>query len=199
MAREAELKDVRGDLMDVRTHTLAELLFDNADDRIRAFYEFWDRSRGAKHYPAQKDLRLSAVPKLLPEIFIIDHLPEGDFRYRFMGTAIDRLVGGSFTGRRFSESRSGRVLSEITEFFGTVVRFHVYGVMHTRLRSETTSWDIFTRTGLPVADDGETPNKVVGMIFTNSKGSRIEENYSAHWTATDEQGLVVKSYGALPD
>ncbi|PIW27119.1 MAG: hypothetical protein COW30_11520 [Rhodospirillales bacterium CG15_BIG_FIL_POST_REV_8_21_14_020_66_15] len=95
-------------------------IIEGADPRVGELFEFWNAARGANRYPAQADLKLSAIPRLLPNVFVIDVLEGHVFRYRFIGTRIDEHMGVSLTGKVFSDTRSGRLLREITGFFSRI-------------------------------------------------------------------------------
>jgi len=41
--------------------------------------------------------------ELLPQIIVLDHLGDHDFRYRLLGTEVERFAKGSYTGQRTSE------------------------------------------------------------------------------------------------
>ena len=168
--------------------TLEQFLEFQPDDRVRAMLEFWSDARGSAAFPSYTDIDLMTVPRLAPETFVIDSLGDGDFRYRFMGSKIDALVGGSFTGKKFSEARHGRVLEEISSFFGTVVSNGLIGVLTTSLPSETSAYRTYVRTGFPLADDHVSPNKVLGMIFPVGETRTVEQTYSSYWADVDERG-----------
>ena len=64
----------------------------------------WHRIRGGRHLPLRADFDPSEVPALLPYVIVIDVLRDPpDFQYRLLGTAIDRVLGGDYRGRRYSE------------------------------------------------------------------------------------------------
>ena len=167
------------------------------DDRAREIFEFWKRARGTHRFPAQSDLDLTEVPKLLPNLFILDAEPNRAFRYRFMGSSLDDHIGIALTGRTFSEHRSGRVLEEITNFFSRIIDGDVVGVMTSQLPSETVKWATYTRVGLPIADDHETPNKVLGIMLIEHGGSFIERAPSIFDGDIEERGHADQIFGML--
>jgi hypothetical protein len=65
---------------------------------------YWNRIRGGRRLPLRADFDPSEVPALLPYVIVIDVLRDpADFRYRLLGTALDRVLGGDYRGRRYSE------------------------------------------------------------------------------------------------
>lgn len=169
----------------------------DADPRVGQLLDFWYASRGAHPYPAQRDLDLMTVPPLLPNLFILDALPDGDFRYRFIGTKIDEHMGMSLTGRLFSDARSGRILREITQFFSRIVDTGQLGLLATRLPSEKFEWVRYTRFGLPLADDYETINKILGLYLFEPIREDAYQTPNVDDLDQSELGDVVYRFGDL--
>lgn len=167
------------------------------DRRVSALFAFWNRSRGPHMYPAQADLDLMSIPHLLPSLFIIDVLGGARFRYRFMGTRIDEHLGASLTGRTFDEFRSGRTLAEITNFFQTIADEGALGLLQTRLPSERFEWLVYTRLGLPLADDHVTINKIVGLFLFEPTAEGYFDIPTLKDIDQNELGLVKSRFGRL--
>lgn len=65
---------------------------------------YWQRIRAGREMPARADLNPGDIPKLLPFMILIDVLHDPlDFRYRLIGTEIDRIVVRNYKGVKFSE------------------------------------------------------------------------------------------------
>lgn len=157
-----------------------------ACDGVRTFLEFWRGSAPAGRFPAQRDLDLTTIPGLVAHAFIMDVLEDRRFRYRFVGTHIDRELGVTTTGIRLDEYRSGAALESLTALFATVAERGVGGHMMTRMSTETSEAQIYERIALPVSDDGETVNKVAGAWFN-------------HWPEGQDQLLRDPTPGAELD
>lgn len=64
----------------------------------------WHRLRGGRRLPLRAEFDPSEVPALLPYVIVVDVLHDPpDFQYRLLGTAIDRVLGGGYRGKRYSE------------------------------------------------------------------------------------------------
>lgn len=177
-----------------------DIVSDHEDTDIGILLAFWKAARGNNMFPSQADLDLISIPRLAPNVFILDVEAENVFRYRYMGTAIDAHLGINLTGRTFGNFRSGRVLSEITSFFKTVTDTSSMGILTTRLPSETHDAITYTRVGLPIADDHQTPNKVLGLLLfqipegVNGQQHKPHEPYGIE---IEQQGIVGTVFGAL--
>lgn len=174
-----------------------ELLALVSDARIETLHNFWAKARGISRYPAQDDLDLMKIPRLLPEFFIVDAEEGPDFRYRYLGSAIDNHLGQGCTGMLFSEVRSGRVLHELLAFFSRIVENGEMGIITTRLPSERQKWLVYRRAILPVADDHENINKVIGVFVFDSEITFSTEARTVLEAETDEGGQVETHFAAL--
>ena len=85
-----------------------------SDQRLLALYIYWSGKRGQRAMPCRADIDPGDVRALLPHILLIDVLEGGaDFRYRLVGTEIERHIGRPITGRLFSETLNGEYLDYI--------------------------------------------------------------------------------------
>ena len=65
---------------------------------------YWQRIRGSRAMPARADFSPADIPKLLPYVILMDVLRDPlDFRYRVVGTEIDRICARNYKGMKFSE------------------------------------------------------------------------------------------------
>ncbi len=128
-------------------------------------FDFWLSNCRQKTSPTQRDLDLMLIPKLVPYCFIMDCLGESCFRYRFVGTAIDKHIGLSLTGQMMDEVRKGNLLRTLTKLFGTTHSTGRPGFATTQMPTETRDYVLYHRLSLPLSDDGQTVNKIFGAHF----------------------------------
>ena len=126
-----------------------------AHDRLRALYLWWLEQLGGD------SLALSRVgpPELqpwLPFVFILDVLPDRDFRYRLTGTEIDRHVGRNMTGMTITQARTGATRAMLLDLFSTVAQTERAGYARSRFADETRTYITYHRLALPMrlAPDG---------------------------------------------
>lgn len=176
--------------------TAIDIVEQLTDPDIRQLFTFWSEARADNPFPSQRDLDLPRIPRLLTKLFVIDRVGQ-TFRYRYVGSDIDRHIGQSVTGKLFAEIRIGRVLSELDRFYLRVVEEGVFGVLTTRLQTETNAWRTYRHVALPVADDHRSPNKAVGLFLMESQDEPpwLAPPIPARLLSTEEQ--VVSQFGAL--
>lgn len=135
-------------------------------------YDFWLSAHRDDRLPRQCDLDLVSIPKLLPNCFIMDAIGDDRFRYRFVGTAIERHIGMPLTGKVMDEMRSGRLLETLTKLYGTTQRTGRAGFVTTQMPTEMHDFMLYHRLSLPISDDGETVNKIFGGHYFEQQSAR---------------------------
>lgn len=58
-----------------------------------ALLDHWERLRGPRRFPARAQFDPMAMRKHLPNIFMLDVLPGGTYRYRVVGSVISEFFG----------------------------------------------------------------------------------------------------------
>jgi PAS domain len=72
---------------------------------LQALYRYWRSIHRPQGLPARQDIDPTAIPALLPRIWILDVQREPfRLRHRLVGTHIVELVGNDFTGRWIDEA-----------------------------------------------------------------------------------------------
>lgn len=176
--------------------TATEFLAELKDPEIDQMYRFWSASRGSHAFPAQRDMDLPSVPNLLPKFFILDRV--GDtFRYRFMGTEIDRHIGMSLTGKLFTDVRTGPQTAQITKFFHDVLDDGCMGMLTTRLPADMQNWHVYRRITFPIADDHEVPNKVTGLFLMEHIDELSDNRRSVLEGENAADGIVISQFAKL--
>jgi hypothetical protein len=77
------------------------------DARLEAAYHYWRRKAAARAMPSRADIEPTEIPKLLPDVMLVDVLPDGRYRYRLIGTENARAHGMNATGRYLDEVLPG--------------------------------------------------------------------------------------------
>jgi len=76
-------------------------LGDDGPGRLaRYWFDLADRAGGV---PPRSAFDPIEIPGLLPRLIVVEHLGGEDFRYRLMGTEVDRFTKARYTGKRTSE------------------------------------------------------------------------------------------------
>lgn len=79
---------------------------DIEEPQLLAFVRsYWQTQRGAAEMPRRQDIAPSAMKSRLPHILLADVVNRGeDFRYRLVGSELQRYFKGNPTGRLMSEA-----------------------------------------------------------------------------------------------
>jgi hypothetical protein len=75
-----------------------------AKEVVKNALAYWDRIRGGRAMPARGDIDPADMPKLLPNIMLVDVLraPDLDFVFRLIGTGVHAIISSNYRGKRFS-------------------------------------------------------------------------------------------------
>ncbi|MEW6089495.1 MAG: PAS domain-containing protein [Pseudomonadota bacterium] len=94
------------------------------DARLRDMYAYWDEKRAGRPFPARADVSPAEIVSHLPSLFLVDVVPPGlaigDFRVRLMGTALNDLFAGDFTGASLEGAFTERSAAAVGKLFGIV-------------------------------------------------------------------------------
>ncbi|WP_119304805.1 PAS domain-containing protein [Dongia deserti] len=77
-------------------------------ERVRAIYRYWDSKRKGRLMPARADLDPLDIPRLLPDICLVDVVPdERKYLYRLIGTNEAAMRGRDPTGLAVGDAYFG--------------------------------------------------------------------------------------------
>lgn len=134
-------------------------------DLIVEVRRYWERKRGDRPMPARADIEPSELKAILPNLALADVAYDPlDFRYRLIGSEIDRHSADSHTGKWVSEIPGRAPPSAVWE--------NLVGVVTSKTPSERSvpyvgPFKDFVTTRqiiLPLSDDGTTVNMLMGAI-----------------------------------
>ena len=140
-----------------------------ADPRLQQAYDYWAQKGTERALPWRADIDPTEIPRLLPDLMLVDVLPSGRYRYRLIGTANQQAHGVNATGRYLDEVLPGpEYKTHVLELYDECVAWRrpLYSeclFMSPRyLEPERHTKVLF----LPLAEDGETVTMVlVAQVF----------------------------------
>ena len=77
------------------------------DGRLQEALDYWRRKSAGKAMPRRADIDPLDIPKLLPDVMLVEVLPSGRYRYRLIGTENTDAQGVHATGRYLDEVLPG--------------------------------------------------------------------------------------------
>jgi hypothetical protein len=136
------------------------------------------------------------VPKLLSQIVLADVLsPDGDVRFRVVGTDMVRAWGSDFTGKRLSELMGGDYGSFVQLSFASCIERRGPILSRSRFRFDTGRGTDTIRLMLPLAaanDPNSVAHVMVAQAFHQSR-SGPEKPVIAHMTDDDTAVDITRS------
>ena len=134
-------------------------------ERVRAIYRDWDGKRRGRRMPCRADLDPVDIPKFLPDICLVDVVPdERRYVYRLIGTNEVAMRGRDPTGMPVGEGYFGTSAQSVFLNYDGVTRSRAPRIDRD---PSITSDDRFIQHEsivLPLSDDGENVNMV--LVFT---------------------------------
>jgi len=143
------------------------------DQRLRTLYTYWLSKRGDRAMPSRADIDPGEFRALLPHVLLVDVIDGGtNFRYRLVGTELEREFDRAVTGRVLGELVSGTYLDYMRSLYLSVVVEGVPVYSANSYDDGRTGFPLiadFKRTYrlmLPLSRDGETVDMVLcGQVF----------------------------------
>jgi hypothetical protein len=77
------------------------------DMRLEQAYHYWVEKAAGRAMPSRADIDPVDIPKLLPDVMLVERFANGRYRYRLIGTENTRAHGMNATGRFLDEVLPG--------------------------------------------------------------------------------------------
>jgi hypothetical protein len=139
--------------------------------QLVAALAYWDSLPKANGLPRREDFDPMHIPRLLPEVFLVDVLPGDRFRFRLAGTRIEQLYRRSLTGltpEQVLEAGSERVLHAYRLVRDTGQVFYRRGIIH------------------PAGSQGEPIRYQVVLMPFSPDGTTVSQLFGAHAHGDDD-------------
>lgn len=90
----------------------------------KELYAYWNALRGSQPAPRRNEINPGAIPRVLPDIFLLDVSKTGTYHFRLAGTRICALFGRELKGESFASLWEKNSTSNINELLNTVLDEH---------------------------------------------------------------------------
>ena len=128
----------------------------------QASLAYWQSQCGDRPMPARADLDPLDIPKLLPQVLLIDvNRTQHDFRYRVVGTRLADYMLADYTGKWMSEIEHQRPPSQVFSACETVVERREPIIGNVPYVGKYADYKTVEALIMPLSSDGET----VDMLF----------------------------------
>lgn len=134
-------------------------------ERVRAIYRYWDGKRVGRRMPRRSDLDPLEIPKLLPDICLVDVVPDARrYVYRLIGTNEVAMRGRDPTGLAVGEGYFGTSAQSVFLNYDGVVKSCAPRLDRDPSITSDDRYICHESIFLPLSDDGENVNMV--LVFT---------------------------------
>ncbi len=131
--------------------------------------DYWHTQRGAAIMPRRRDVAPADMKAYLPNILLTDVVRGGeDFRYRVVGSQLQRYFSGNPTGMLMSDALTAYSAPETAARTIEVYRKVIARRTPLRIRGAGSIYSqqakLFDALLTPLSDDGESANMVLGTF-----------------------------------
>lgn len=131
-------------------------------DRIKIIYRYWDGKRAGRPMPRRGDLDPLEIPRLLPDIGLVDVVPdERRYVYRLIGTNEALMRGRDPTGQAVRDAYFGTSVQSVYLNYDAVVRTCAPVIDRDPSRTSDDRFISHETIFLPLSDDGQHVNMVL--------------------------------------
>jgi CheY-like chemotaxis protein len=195
---EASGAGLRGTLKQVRK-TMAQIKGDarsgrsaaydfRSDPILREALVYWHEKCGTRAMPMRRDIDAAELPKhLLPHLKLIDVIDGGErFYFRLVGTAIVEAFGGEFTGKYADEIIRADRVDHLHQWYRKVIEARRPVLIRGRYLTNKSIDMMANRLLMPLSQDGQRVNMILGALTFEFKGTRAAEGRDLADEATVE-------------
>lgn len=144
-----------------------DTIVESDESAIQRFIDLWDERRAGRPMPSRSDFVPEDLREWFGHVLILDVIEGGaDFYYRLVGVEIARALGRDYTGRRMTECIYDDSRAAVIEEFREVVEAcrPVLREGHVTWAPDR-SWRAFKSVHAPLASDGQTVDKTMGVLL----------------------------------
>jgi len=138
---------------------------------LRPVLDYWERKRDGQALPRRGDIDPFELKPYLRHLFLIEVLPDEQFRYRLVGSEITERYGSNSTGKTVHEIYAAQpgVGQWVTQMLLAVARSARPVLASGPLTAVNKEHILSESLHLPLADEGDR----VGMIFGAARYTRV--------------------------
>lgn len=126
----------------------------NCGSRLHRLFDYWNRLRAGRRYPARADIDPLDLGPMLANVFLVDVLDGPRFRFRVTGTAVDEIHAQTLTGKEPRDIRTPEVAELVEAQYRTVLEEGTPRCDHLVLHGSDGSYWHYERLILPLSSDG---------------------------------------------
>ncbi|MEZ2219506.1 PAS domain-containing protein [Rhizobium sp. RCC_161_2] len=127
-------------------------------------FTYWEQLRGSADAPLRNLIQPSAVRHILPELFILELLPNDAPRFRLAGTAICSLMGREIRGESFAALWAGSQIDDPVRIATGVMTHVVPALINATGYSISGRHMAFEMVLMPMRSSGDVCDRLLGCL-----------------------------------
>ena len=145
--------------------------------RLIQFYEYWLSKFDGNNLPSRQDIDPLDFPELMPSILIVDVVPEGGVRrycFRLFGTEHVEFNQRDLTGKFVDEVFSAEDTRKVHDAYDSIIETRTPHHWRSNIMLAGREFIHYERLMLPLASDGKTVDKMIGVFEFGHIGPATE-------------------------
>jgi hypothetical protein len=141
---------------------------------LRPIVEYWEQKRQGRSAPLRKDIDPLELKEYLAQIFLVDALAEGEFRFRLLGNEIIERYGRNSTGKTVRETYKDmpEIARWCTRMFQAVIEQGRPVLARGTLHAVRKDFFTFETISLPLSRDGARIDMIFGAARYQARPRR---------------------------
>jgi hypothetical protein len=138
---------------------------------LRPIIAYWERKRGSRAVPLRADIDPLELKEHLRQVFLVDALADGEFRFRLLGGEITERYGRNSTGKTVREAYSHmpEIAAWCTRMFQAVVTHKRPVLARGSLHAVRKEFFRFEAISLPLSREGIAVDMIFGAAHYTAK------------------------------
>ncbi|MBU0726233.1 MAG: PAS domain-containing protein [Alphaproteobacteria bacterium] len=163
------------------------------DERLRGLFAYWQSRGSADRLPGRRDIDPIDIPRLLPNIMLLDIEPPGPRRYRFrlFGTEMAKLAGRDATGL-YTEDILPQLYIDYVLFLNASVIQHRRAIYsETLYHDEGKATNSLTyRLLMPLASNGQDVDMILACQYFQRRGQTT--GWEGDWRTVQPRTMLLE-------
>jgi hypothetical protein len=114
--------------------------------------------------PLRRQFDITEHAVIAPNVFLVEVLGDGSFRFKVVGEEVIRMIGRNNTGQRVTSSETTEVGHALEEYYHSIVRERVSKLCKGSLAFAYKDYWRFESLDCPLTADGERIDFIIGVM-----------------------------------
>jgi hypothetical protein len=141
---------------------------------LSALHAYWQAKRAGRSMPSRRQIAPEEIKPLLPHIMLAEVVDGARFRYRLVGTEVERRYGKSLTGGFIDELLDSDYGANVLALYARLMAERRPLFSRDRVEAASGAYMISERVMLPLSENDQDVNMVISaQTYRSDTSSRL--------------------------